>query len=50
LSDPDKLIWAGDASPLPAGDLLLVTGDAVVEGCERLIASSPFLSGYTVAR
>jgi hypothetical protein len=34
----------------PTGDLLLVTGDAVVEGCERLFASSAFLSGYTVAR
>ena len=48
--DPDKLIWTGDASPLPTGDLLLVTGDAVVEGCERLLASSAFRSGYTVAR
>jgi len=33
----------------PAGDLL-VTGDAVVDGCERPFASSAFLSGYTVAR
>ena len=31
LPDPDKPIWTGDASPRPAGDLLLVTCDAVVE-------------------